>query len=163
MDISTLSKQLNIPTTQLRAKIAAAGFHVSPRANKIDNQMAKRILVALSSAPAPVASIAGPKEVTLPKVLSVKELATKLNLDITVVMKKLIQNGVMATINEEIDYDTAAIVASDLGFNVSETQETTTRLGLGYVADEVKKEQADKPADFITHAPIVAIMGHSYP
>ena len=160
MDISTLSKQLNIPTTQLRAKIAAAGFHVSPRANKIDNQMAKRILVALSSAPAPVASTAGPKEVTLPKVLSVKELAAKLNLDITVVMKKLIQNGVMATINEEIDYDTAAIVSSDLGFNVSETQESTARLGLGYVADEVKKEQADKPADFITRAPIVAIMGH---
>ncbi len=160
MDISTLSKQLNIPTTQLRAKIAAAGFHVSPRANKIDNQMAKRILVALSSAPAPVTTTAGPKEVTLPKVLSVKELAVKLNLDITVVMKKLIQNGVMATINEEIDYDTAAIVASDLGFNVSETQESTARLGLGYVADEVKKEQADKPAEFITRAPIVAIMGH---
>ncbi|MEJ0021699.1 MAG: translation initiation factor IF-2 [Candidatus Doudnabacteria bacterium] len=51
-------------------------------------------------------------------------------------------------------------MASDLGFNVSETQETTTRLGLGYVADEVKKEQAEKPAEFITRPPIVAIMGH---
>lgn len=160
MDISTLSKQLNIPTMQLRAKIAAAGFHVSPRANKIDNQMAKRILVALSHTPVPPPSTAVPKEVTLPKVLSVKDLALKLNLDVTVVMKKLIQNGVMATINEEIDYDTAAIVAGDLGFNVSETAETTTRLGLGYVADELKKEQAEKPAEFIIRPPIVAIMGH---
>ncbi|MEO8065869.1 MAG: translation initiation factor IF-2 [Candidatus Doudnabacteria bacterium] len=160
MDISTLSKQLNIPTTQLRARIAAAGFHVSPRANKIDNQMAKRILISLSQVKAEVIKPGVAKDVSLPKVLSVKDLAVKLNLDVTVVMKKLIQNGVMATINEEIDYDTAAIVASDLGFNVSETQETTTRLGLGYVAEEVKKEQIDKADEYITRPPIVAIMGH---
>ncbi|OGE88438.1 MAG: translation initiation factor IF-2 [Candidatus Doudnabacteria bacterium RIFCSPLOWO2_02_FULL_49_13] len=103
---------------------------------------------------------AEPKDVSLPKVLSVKELAAKLGLDITVVIKKLIQNGVMATINEEIDYDTAAIVAGDLGFNVSEVQEATTRLGLGYIADEMKKEQAVNPETFIVRPPIVAIMGH---
>src|SRR2546421_377569 len=111
MDISTLSKQLNMSSQQLRYKIREAGFFVSPRANKIDNQLAKQILNSLSQKKPEVAEIGKPKEVSLPKVLSVKELATKLNLDITVVIKKLIQNGVMATINEEIDYDTAAIVA----------------------------------------------------
>lgn len=159
MDISTLSKQLNMSSQQLRFKIREAGFFVSPRANKIDNQMAKRILNTLSQKK-PEVPTGAPKEVVLPKVLSVKELAAKLGLDITVVIKKLIQSGVMATINEEIDYDTAAIVASDLGFNVSETQETTTRLGLGYVAEEIKKEQIDEPDEFITRPPIVAIMGH---
>ncbi len=160
MDISTLSKQLNIPTTQLRAKIAAVGFHVSPRANKIDNQLAKQILNSLSQKVQTAVKTDQPKEVILPKVLSVKELAVKLGLDVTTVIKKLIQNGVMATINEEIDYDTAAIVAADLGFNVSETQESTTRLGLGYVADEVKKEQTAKPDEHLIRPPIVAIMGH---
>ncbi len=160
MDISTLSKQLNIPVNQLRAKISNAGFHVSPRANKIDNQMAKRILTALSEVKATTVVAGPPKEVSLPKVLSVKDLAAKLSLDVTVIIKKLIQNGVMATINEEIDYDTAAIVASDLGFAVSETQEATTRLGLGYVSEEIKKELAEKPEAFITRPPIVAIMGH---
>ncbi len=160
MDISTLSKQLNMSTTQLRYKMKEAGFYVSPKANKIDNQMAKRVLNAFSSQ-APVAvKNEGPKEVSLPKVMTVKELAAKLSLDITAVIKKLIQNGVMATINEEIDYDTAAIVAADLGFNVSEVQEQTSRLGLGYVADELKKELAEKPEEFAVRPPIVAVMGH---
>lgn len=160
MDISTLSKQLNMSSQQLRFKIRDAGFFVSPKANKIDNLLAKQILNALSQKK-PEAAVPGkPKEVTLPKVLSVKDLALKLNLDVTAVIKKLIQNGVMATINEEIDYDTAAIVAADLGFTVSETQETTTRLGLGYVAEETKKEQLEKSEEYIIRPPIVAVMGH---
>ncbi len=160
MDISTLSKQLNMSSQQLRYKIREAGFFVSPKANKIDNQMAKQILNALSSKKPETGKSDQPKEVTLPKVLSVKDLAAKLNLDVTVVIKKLIQNGVMATINEEIDYDTAAIVASDLGFQVSETAETTAKLGLGYVAEEIKKEQAEKASEFVIRPPIVAVMGH---
>jgi len=160
MDISTLSKQLNMSSTQLRYKIKEAGFFVSPRANKIDNQLAKQILTTLSEKKAPVA-VQGPlKDVSLPKVITVKELSAKLALDITVVMKKLIQNGVMATINEEIDYDTAAIVAGDLGFNVSEVQEQTSRMGLGYVAEAMKAEQATAPDKFIVRPPVVAIMGH---
>ncbi len=160
MDISTLSKQLNMSTSQLRYKIKEAGFFVSPKANKIDNQMAKQILVALNQSKTTAPKTTAPKDITLPKVLSVKELSAKLGLDVTVVIKKLIQSGVMATINEEIDYDTAAIVATDLGFNVSETQETTTRLGLGYVAESIKKEVAEDSSNFITRPPIVAIMGH---
>ncbi len=160
MDISTLSKQLNMPVTQLRYKIREAGFFVSPKANKIDNQMAKQIIQKLTPQTAVVAKPETTTEIQLAKVLSVKELAVKLGLDVTVVIKKLIQNGVMATINEEIDYDTAAIVAADLGFNVSEKTETTTRLGLGYVSEAIKKESTEKSEEFIIRPPIVAIMGH---
>ncbi|MGE5392331.1 MAG: translation initiation factor IF-2, partial [Candidatus Saccharibacteria bacterium] len=161
MDISTLSKQLNMPIHQLRARMSAAGFRVSPKANKIDNYLAKQVIQALSQREVKAEPKPGlNKQVTLPKVLSVKDLALKLGLDITVVMKKLIQNGVMATINEEIDYDTAAIVASDLGFEVSEVQEATVRLGVGYVADVMEKEKAASPDQFAARPPIVAVMGH---
>ena len=160
MDISTLSKQLNMPSATLRYKIKEAGFFVSPKANKIDNQLAKQILTTLSQKKPEVVKAGPPKEVSLPKVITVKELAAKLAMDITVVIKKLIQNGVMATINEEIDYDTAAIVAGDLGFNVSEVQEQTARLGLGYVAEAMKAEQDKTPDAFVPRPPIVAIMGH---
>ena len=160
MDISTLSKQLNMPSATLRYKIKEAGFFVSPKANKIDNQLAKQILTTLSQKKPEVVKAGPPKEVSLPKVITVKELAAKLAMDITVVIKKLIQNGVMATINEEIDYDTAAIVAGDLGFNVSEVQEQTARLGLGYVAEAMKAEQEKTPDAFVPRPPIVAIMGH---
>lgn len=160
MDISTLSKQLNMSSATLRYKIKEAGFFVSPKANKIDNQMAKQILATLSQKKPEAVVVGPPKEVSLPKVMSVKELAAKLGLEITTVIKKLIQNGVMATINEEIDYDTAAIVAADLGFNVSEIQEKTVRLGLGYVAEAMKAEQAASSEAFALRPPVVAIMGH---
>jgi translation initiation factor IF-2 len=160
MDLSTLSKQLNIPVNQLRMKIRTAGFFVSPRANKIDNQLAKQILNSLSQTRPEEQVKSVNKEVILPRVLTVKELAAKLGLDITTVMKKMIQNGVMATINEEIDFDTAAIVATDLGFNVSETAEATSRLSLGFVTDTIKKEMQESPDSFVSRPPIVAVMGH---
>jgi small GTP-binding protein len=160
MDISSLSRQLNMSVSQLRFKINQAGFRVSPKANKIDNQLAKQVINALSVKKEEVVPQGPPKEVKLPAVMSVKEFAQILGLEITVVMKKLIQNGVMATINEEIDYDTAAIVASDLGFNVSEVKQTTTRLGLGFVNDAVAEEMKEKPSEFIIRPPMVAVMGH---
>src|SRR4051812_21669528 len=109
MDISSLSRQLNMSVAQLRVKMTQAGFRVSHKANKIDNLMAKQILTALTVKPKEEVRTGEPKEVALPHVMSVKEFAQILGLELTVVMKKLIQNGVMATINEEIDYDTAAI------------------------------------------------------
>lgn len=158
MDISTLSKQLNIPIAQLREKARAAGFRISPRANKIDNLMAKQIMTAFGVKQSePV--VRKNAEVKLPKVLTVKELANKLGLEVTVVIKRLIENGVMATINEEIDYDTAAIVATDLGFQVSEEMEKTIRLGSGYVS-EVINEEKSQPQALQTRPPVVAIMGH---
>ena len=160
MDISTLSKQLNMSVSQLRVRMNQAGFRVSPKANKIDNQMAKQILNALAYKPREEIRISEPREVKLPAVMSVKELAQILGLDVTVVIKKLIQNGVLASINEEIDYDTAAIVASDLGFTVSETKQATTRLGLGFVNDAIADEMKDKPNEFVVRPPIVAVMGH---
>jgi translation initiation factor IF-2 len=159
MDISTLSKQLNMSAQQLRAKMNAAGFRISPRANKIDNNLAKQVLNALGVKQQVVPTGAN-KDVSLPRVMQVKELAAILKLDVATVIKKLIQSGVMATINEEIDYDTAAIVASDLGYNVSEVPEATTRLGIGYVAEVLEQEKKAAEADFIPRPPIVAVMGH---
>jgi translation initiation factor IF-2 len=159
MDISTLSKQLNMSVPQLRSKMYAAGFRVPLKANKIDNYMAKQVLNAFGAKQQEEPKVEN-RNISLPKVLSVKELAQKLGLDVTVVIKKLIQNGVMATINEEIDYDTAAIVATDLGFEVSEIQEATTKLGLGFVSDSIRTEAKNNPEAFISRPPVVAVMGH---
>lgn len=145
---------------QLRFKMNAAGFRISPRANKIDNYLAKQVLQSFAPKVVVDPKTVVLKDISLPKVMSVKELAQTLQLDIATVIKKLIMNGVMATINEEIDYDTAAIVASDLGFNVSETVEATTRLGVGYVPEVLAQEKISAPNDFVTRPPLVAVMGH---
>src|SRR5579875_1378362 len=61
-----------------------------------------------------------PESVELPAVLTVKELADAIALTPIDVIKVLIKNGMMATINQEIDFDTAAIVAEELGVTATE-------------------------------------------
>jgi translation initiation factor IF-2 len=72
------------------------------------------------------------------------------------VIKILINNGVMATMNEQIDFDAAAVVASELGFEVQE-EKTEALLGVGTVGEILA---AEKEADLKPRPPIVAVMGH---
>src|SRR5215467_5993990 len=64
------------------------------------------------------AADSGPIE--LPSVVSVADLAGTLGVPVTQVIKALFTNGTVATINQALDYDTAAVVATDLGFEVRE-------------------------------------------
>src|SRR5689334_61553 len=68
-------------------------------------------------------AVLAPKEkqpIELPAIISVGELADVLSLPPSQVIKALIGNGIFATQNQEIDYDTAAVVAGDLGFEIRE-------------------------------------------
>ena len=163
MDISSLSSQLNISVQDLRAKAREKGFFISPRANKIDNQLAKQLLEAfgkvkeekkpeVSDVPKPA------KQIQLPGFIKVRDFAVLLNLPVTEVIKVLIQNGVMATINEEVDFDTASIVAQDLGFQVaSEAQKDEVDFGMSFLQKVLAEE---KEENLKPRPPIVAIMGH---
>ena len=160
MDISSLSSQLNISTQELRSRAKEKGFFISPRANKIDNQLAKKILEAFPPAKPVVAATASTakKQIKLPTFIKVREFAVLLNLHVVDIIKELIKNGVMATINEEIDFDTASIVAADLGFEVeAEADSSQQHFGLGFMQEVLKNE---KPENLKPRAPIVAIMGH---
>ncbi len=142
---------------ELRSKANAAGFRISPRANKIDNNLAKQISDALRAKPkieSPVST--EPKKVALPPFIKVRDFAELLNLPATEVIKTLIKNGVMATINEEVDFETATIIAQDLGFEVS-TEQTgdSQEFGLGFLQESLAGEEGKEP-----RPPIVAVMGH---
>ena len=64
----------------------------------------------------------------------------------------------MATINEEVDFDTASIVAQDLGFEVeTEADQTIAEFGLGFLQEVLK---AEKEENLKPRSPIVTIMGH---
>lgn len=158
MDLSSLSSQLNISIHDLRAKAREKGFFISPRANKIDNALAKQISEALSAKPAVKTAPLEKKKIKLPSFIKVREFAAQLNLPVTDVIKELMKSGVMATINEEIDFETAAIVAQDLNFEVeSQADASQKHFGIGFLQEILKseKEETLKP-----RPPIVAIMGH---
>lgn len=159
MNLSSLSHELNMSIQELRSKAAAAGFRISPRANKIDNHLAKEISEALSEKPKEVVpKNTKPKHIELPAFIKVRDFAELLGLPITDVIKTLIQNGVMATINEEIDFDTASIIATDLGFEVN-TQQTSEvkEFGTGFLHEQLS---AENDSDLKVRPPIVAVMGH---
>lgn len=161
MDLSSLSKQLNLNERELRQKVAEAGISLSPRARKVDNYLARQIISALSGkqSPEPAASHT-PAKISLPSFIKVKDYVDLLKLPIAAVIKALLKNGVMANINEEIDYDTAAIVAQELGYEVEalagET-ENQLELGTGSMQEILKHED---PKNLKPRPPIVAIMGH---
>ncbi len=173
MNLSSLSHELNMSIQDLRTKANAAGFRISPRANKIDNYLAKQIAEALKpkpkldpNAPKPVA-----KKVSLPAFIKVRDFADLLELPVTDVIKALITNGVMATINEEVDFETATIIAQDLGFEVATEQTGEVKeFGIGFLQEELQKETDSANADdaenkdgvtsLQTRPPIVAVMGH---
>ncbi|MDP3741321.1 MAG: translation initiation factor IF-2 [bacterium] len=157
MNLSSLSQQLNLSIPELRARIKEAGFHVSQKAQKIDNKLAREIVHKLTGKISVQARDEKPTKIQVGKFISVKEFADKLHEPVTVVIKKLLDNGVMATINEEIDLDTASIIASELGVEVEMVAGEGTKLGVGYVADVLAQEEKIK---LLPRAPIVAVMGH---
>ncbi len=159
MNLSSLSSELNMSVQELRSKAKAKGFRISDRANKIDNFLAKQILEALKERViAAPAKPAVPTKIKLPAFIKVRDFAEVLKLPVVQVIKTLIQNGVMATINEEVDFDTASIVAQDLGFEAESGADTTVQeYGLGFLQEVLK---AEKEESLKARPPIVTIMGH---
>ncbi|PIR96692.1 MAG: translation initiation factor IF-2 [Candidatus Doudnabacteria bacterium CG10_big_fil_rev_8_21_14_0_10_41_10] len=158
MNITSLSQQLNVSVKELRQRMSEAGFKVSPRARKIDNVLANQIIEKLQ--PKKIKTEAEKavdikKPVKIGPVIAVRDFAVALNLPVTEVIKTLIQNGVIASLNEQIDHDTAAVVGEELGFEILEDKQEN--LGVGTVAEILAKE---KEEDLIERPPIVAVMGH---
>jgi len=92
-------------------------------------------------------------------VLSVKELGDLMDVSPVEVIKELMKNGVMASINQVIDFDTAAIVAHDMGFEpqeqqVQETAEVAVDRGTG------RPQIEEDPGKLQGRPPVVTIMGH---
>lgn len=90
--------------------------------------------------------------VRIPDSITVGELASRLKVTATEVIKKLMMLGVMATINEEIDFDTASLVAEELGAKVEHEVIVTI--------EERLIDEDDDSEDTQERCPIVVVMGH---
>jgi len=84
---------------------------------------------------------------------TVGTLAEKLMLPVTKLIGELMKNGVMATVNERIDFDTAQIIVEELGLDVELKKKTVETV----VPARVKREHGDSAT---SRPPVVAVMGH---
>lgn len=100
-----------------------------------------------------------PLPIELPRALTVKELAETLRLTPVDVIKELMKNGVMATINQVIDFDTAAIVATDFGYDPSEAAVLEPEPAVRKGSRSVRIIETDGPG-LESRPPVVTIMGH---
>jgi len=94
------------------------------------------------------------KEVTIPETILVSDLANKMSVKVALVIKQLMKLGIMATINQSIDQETAAILVEEMGHKAIMQSD-----------DDLEKEmlaeaQAEETFPELPRAPIVTIMGH---
>ncbi len=88
--------------------------------------------------------------IEVPSVLTVREFAETLQQPVTEVIASLMKNGVMATINESIDFDTMAIIGDELGYEIK----------LKSQSEKVKTEEKKIKKNLKTRPPVVTVMGH---
>lgn len=91
--------------------------------------------------------------VLIPDEITVGELALRLKATAAQVIKKLMSLGVMASISDTIDFDTASIVAMEFHAKVEKEEQVS-------IEELIIDSSEDKPEDLITRAPVVVVMGH---
>ena len=100
------------------------------------------------------------RSIEIPPALSVRQLADLLQISAIDIIKRLMRNGIMANINQAIDYETASAIATDLGFEVKtksrSSQKSTT------VIAEIKRQQLqnEESGGLKPRPPVVTLMGH---
>ena len=94
-----------------------------------------------------------PLTVKIPPEISVGELASRMKKTGAEVVKCLMKNGVMASLSQIIDFDTAAIIAEEMGCKVEQEVVVT-------IEEKLIDDSEDKAEDLVPRAPVVVVMGH---
>ncbi len=94
-----------------------------------------------------------PKIAEIPDEISVGDFAQKLGVAATVVVKKLFEIGIMASVSQTIDFDTASLIGADLGFEISKEIIITDE-------DRLFNDVEDAPEELEPRSPVVVVMGH---
>jgi translation initiation factor IF-2 len=101
------------------------------------------------------------KSIELPPIITVRELAELIQASPIEIIKNLMANGVMANINQQIDFDTAAIVAAEMGYDATlESQEVGAEEEFGEIPLWRRVIASENPDELVFRPPIVTILGH---
>jgi len=176
MNVTELARKLKITTKELLEILPVVGFDIGRRAIKIDDRTGRKIVEQWSQllaayqektaaakpaeTEATVAEAPAVKQVTVPSTIRVKDFAEKLKLPISKVIAELMKNGVLASLNEPIDFDTASIIGQDLGFEVVADTHEQARAETAASATLERLLQEEDQTKRKPRPPVVVVMGH---
>ena len=178
MNVAELARQLKTTPNELLAKLPELGFDIGARAIKVDNLVAERIKAVwgqslrterlvgkMKAAEEQTAAAADKaiavKELVLGDKITVTDLAAKLNTGVPHLIGYLMKNGIMASLNQQIDFETAALMADDYGFKAVRGTEQADKQShheekvLRDLKQTIAKEEGGAP-----RPPVVVVMGH---
>src|SRR3989338_9236139 len=173
MNVSELARKLKINSKELLDILPAVGFDFGRRAIKIDDRQAQKIInqwpqllakyrqqlseVKKEETETPDDTILE-KKIIIPPFIRVRDFAEKLKLPLSKVISELMKNGVLAAMNEVIDFETAAIISQELGYEVA-----AEAAGAKEIEQEKNLSQIialEQKADLQPRPPVVVVMGH---
>ncbi|MDD5731517.1 MAG: translation initiation factor IF-2 [Patescibacteria group bacterium] len=164
MKISDIAKKLGVSIKEVRDKAKELDFSIAQKSNTMSDKKAKEFIELVQKGMTlNTESVIKPEEeiketileeksILIPDVISVKEFSEKLELPITRVMTELIKNGVMASLNENIDFETAEIVGEYLGFKIKREEKVVSK------NSKVENRTIGKKKKI--RPPVITIIGH---
>ncbi len=161
--IKLVAQNLGMSERELHSKLFEFGLRIERDADKLDEGMVTKLERKIKEQLEQKEVIEPEKDKTIeiPRVIAVKELAERMELPVTTVIGELMKNGLMVTINENIDFETAAIISEDLGFKVKAEKVDllkAAKAGQKLLIEDLLKEEHKKKLK--KRAPVVTIIGH---
>ncbi|MEK7167330.1 MAG: translation initiation factor IF-2 [Patescibacteria group bacterium] len=171
MNITELARKLKISTVKLREELPKLGFDIGQKAIKVNPWVAEKIIKNFQKGLIKFEEEKIEQEkkeikqeekraITIPSIITVYQLAQKLEIPVVQIISELMKNGIMATINEEIDFETASIVAQDLGFKTKKGDEIFVQNENIITNEKLKEILKEDEEKLEPKPPVVVIMGH---
>ncbi len=174
MNVSELARRLRIPIQELRLALPQIGFDIGSKAIKVDDRVAQKITEAwpaylrhleerrkklLEEQRERIRAENQDKEIAVGSFITVRDYAQKLGISINQILTELMKNGVLASMNERIDFDTAAIIGEDLGFHIVQQEGNTLHdeASSELVKDVLSQEET---SHLVPRPPVIVVMGH---
>ncbi|MFA4845139.1 MAG: translation initiation factor IF-2 [Patescibacteria group bacterium] len=178
MNITELARRLRAHPEELKRRLPELGFAVGGKALKVDNRQAQKITEAwgemkrkerlAQKVELQKTQIGRGKDIpdeekkpiSIPGVITVRDLASLMELPVPRLMQELMRNGILASINERIDFDTASIIVEDLGFKATRIEGgigSEDTVGIEKIRDRVEKQAQE---NLSRRPPVIVVMGH---